>query len=105
MELSALSPDGTKLIVATGEDFGGYNGPYNRAIIALDPNTLAIISSFQEGPTGQDMDFGTTPVIFHDSQGRTLVGANHKNGAFYAFDINNISAGPVWIKATGIYVG
>ena len=37
----ALSPDGGTLIVATGEDFEGYDGPYNRAIVSLDPLTLA----------------------------------------------------------------
>jgi len=101
----ALSPDGTKLFAGTGEDYGGYNGPYNRAMVSLDPITLQILDSFQEGALGQDLDFGTTPVVFHDSQGRTLVGANHKNGIFYAFDINSIGAGPVWMKSTGTTVG
>lgn len=101
----ALSPDGSTLVVATGEDYGGYNGPYNRAMISLDPNTLAILQSFQEGATGQDLDFGTSPMIFSDNLGRTLVGANHKNGVFYTFLLNNISAGPIWTKSTGTNVG
>ncbi|MFL5732779.1 MAG: PQQ-binding-like beta-propeller repeat protein, partial [Chloroflexia bacterium] len=101
----ALSPDGTILAVATGEDYGGYNGPYNRAIVALDPITLDILGSDQRGATGSDQDYGTTPVIFHDSTGRLMVGANHKNGTFYAFDLHNVSAGPVWSRATGTSVG
>ncbi len=101
----ALSPDGSTLVVGTGEDYGGYNGIYNRALVSLDPISLAILQSFQEGATGQDLDFGTTPVIFHDNQGRILVGANHKNGIFYTFVLNNLNAGPIWTKSTGTSVG
>ena len=53
----------------------------------------------------QDQDYATTPVIFHDSQGRTLVGANHKDGTFYAYDLNNLDAGPLWSAPTGTSVG
>jgi hypothetical protein len=101
----ALSPDGSIMAVATGEDYGGYNGPYNRAIVALDPITLQILGSDQRGATGGDQDFGTTPVIFHDNQSRVLVGANHKNGTFYAYVLNNVSAGPIWQRSTGTAVG
>jgi len=78
----ALSPDGNTLVVATGEDFNGFHGPYNRALISLDPITLAILQVHQEGALNQDLDYGTTPVIFHDVQGRVLVAANHKDGTF-----------------------
>jgi outer membrane protein assembly factor BamB len=101
----ALSPDGTTLVVTTGEDYNGYDGPYNRAIVSLDPTTLAIRQADKEGQSGQDEDFGTTPIIFHDSQGRTLTGANHKNGIFYAYVLNNINAGPIWQKNWGTSVG
>jgi hypothetical protein len=101
----ALSPDGSTLVVATGEDYGGYNGPYNRAIVSLNPITLAILQWHQQGATGGDLDYGTTPVIFHDSQGRILVGANHKNGIFYTYALNNIAAGPIWQRSTGTTVG
>ncbi len=101
----ALSPDGSTLVVATGEDYGGYNGQYNRAIVSLNPITLEILQYNQQGSTGGDLDYGTTPVIFHDNQGRTLVGANHKNGVFYAFVLNNIQAGPIWQKSSGTTVG
>lgn len=101
----ALSPDGSTLVVVTGEDYAGYNGQYNRAIVSLDPISLAIIQSNQQGSTGQDLDYGTTPLFFSDSQGRTLVGANHKNGVFYAFNLNSISSGPIWSRSTGTDVG
>jgi outer membrane protein assembly factor BamB len=98
----ALSPDGSALVVTTGEDFQGYNGPYNRAIVSLDPITLAILQSNQQGPLGGDVDYATTPLFFSDSLGRNLVGALHKNSVFYAFELNTINNGPVWSRSVSI---
>ena len=101
----ALSPDGNSLLVATGEDFAGYNGPYNRAVVSLDPFTLAIREAHQQGTTDEDADFGTTPVVFHDNLGRTLVGANHKGGIFYTYAVGSINGGPIWSRPTGVRIG
>ena len=101
----ALSPDGSTLVVATGEDYGGYNGPYNRALISLDPNSLDIIQTHSQGNLDKDEDFGTSPIIFHDNLGRELVGANHKNGTFYTYVLNNLDAGSVWSRPVGIRIG
>jgi outer membrane protein assembly factor BamB len=101
----ALSPDGQTLAVATGEDYNCNPCDYTRAMVSLDPASLAIRQWRQEGTASVDQDFGTTPVIFHDSQGRALVGANHKNGTFYAYDLGAIGAGPVWSRNTGTNVG
>jgi outer membrane protein assembly factor BamB len=101
----ALSPDAETLVVATGEDFGGYNGPYNRALVALDPLGLMIRQANQQGPLDKDSDYATTPVIFHDVQGRTLVAANHKDENFYAYDLDELSQGPLWQRQTGTIVG
>jgi outer membrane protein assembly factor BamB len=100
-----LTPDGGMLLVATGNDAGGYDGPYTRAVVALDPLTLAILDARQEGVSGQDLDFGTTPVVFGDATGRSLVGANQKNGVFFAYDVRQIGAGAVWRRDTGLNVG
>jgi outer membrane protein assembly factor BamB len=100
-----ISPDGSILLVATGEDYGGYNGPYNRAMVSLDPITLAIRQAHQEGQINGDVDFGTTPLVFHDSANRGLVGAVHKDGTFYAYLVDNINAGSVWSKQTLVQVG
>jgi polyvinyl alcohol dehydrogenase (cytochrome) len=101
----ALSPDGATLAIATGNDYGGYDGPYTRAIVLLTPPTLDIVDTHQEAEQGQDLDFGTTPIFFHDAQGRVLVGANHKNGVFYAYDAHAVGAGPIWERHTGTQVG
>ncbi|MDQ6693949.1 MAG: PQQ-binding-like beta-propeller repeat protein [Chloroflexota bacterium] len=101
----ALSPDGKTLAVSTGEDFAGYNGPFNRALVTLDPAGLAVRQANQQGPTGGDRDFATTPIIFHDSQGRAMVAAAHKDENFYAYALDNVGAGPLWQLHTGVIVG
>jgi len=100
----ALSPDGHTLVVATGEDYV-YDGPYNRAMVTLDATTLAIIGANKQGLPYHDHDWGSTPIIFHDSQGRLLVAANHKNGTFYTYLLDNVSAGPIWQRYTDTSVG
>jgi polyvinyl alcohol dehydrogenase (cytochrome) len=82
----ALGPDDRSVLAASGND-SGFDGRYTRAMIAFDSSSLAILASHQEAVPDQDLDFGTTPVVFHDSTGRSLVGANQKNGSFYAYDL------------------
>jgi outer membrane protein assembly factor BamB len=101
----ALSPDGSTMVVTTGEDYGGYNGTYNRAIVSLDPITLEILQSNRQGNTGGDVDFATSPLIFSDSQGRVLTGAVHKNSNFYAYVLNDINSGPIWSKPMSYSAG
>jgi outer membrane protein assembly factor BamB len=101
----ALSPDGQTLVIVTGEDGEKTVQPYSRAIMSLDAQYLTIRQWDRQGTPAIDDDWGTTPIIFHDSQGRTLVGANHKNGTFYAYQLDQISAGPIWSRATGTRVG
>jgi outer membrane protein assembly factor BamB len=99
-----LAPDGKTLFVATGED-DGTHGSDEQAIVALDPGTLAIQAAFKEGATDEDLDFATSPVIFHDGSGRQLVGINHKNGTFYTFATSAIRSGPVWQRTMGTVIG
>jgi outer membrane protein assembly factor BamB len=101
----ALTPDGATLLVATGNDSGRFDGPLTRAIVALDPSTLAVIDSHQEGTPQDDLDFGTSPVVFGDTQGRTLVAANNKNGTIYAYDVHQLGSGAIWQRQEGISVG
>ncbi len=70
----------------------------SEAIIALDANTLTIKSSWSIPNSQQtvDSDFGNTPILFTDSKGNPLVGAINKNGFAYAWNRNNLAAGPVW---------
>jgi outer membrane protein assembly factor BamB len=101
----ALSPDGSLLAVVTGEDFEGYDGPYNRAMLTLDPLSLNIMQAGKEGTTDGDLDFGSSPIFFHDRTNRLLVGASHKDDHFYAYDAAHIDQGPIWSRPAGYPVG
>ena len=98
----ALSPLGNVLAVTTGEDTHGYNGPYNRAMITLDPLSLEITGDDQQGLTSGDYDFASSPTIFHDRTNRLLVGASHKDDHFYAYELENVNKGAIWSRA-GVY--
>lgn len=72
--------------------------PYAEAVVALDATTLAVKGYWAlpySDPT-PDADWGTSPTLFTDSRGRDLVSAVNKNGILYAFDRDDVSAGPVW---------
>ncbi|HUS16481.1 MAG TPA: S-layer homology domain-containing protein [Chloroflexia bacterium] len=101
----ALSPDGSTLAVVSGEDFGGYSGPYNRAMMVLDPLSLAVRAAHQTGLPDLDQDYASTPVIFQNRNGRVMVAANHKDGTFYAFTLNDLTAGPVWARPMSFMAG
>src|SRR4051794_30968766 len=49
-----------------------------------------------------DGDWGSSPTLFNDAKGRQLVGAGQKDGGYYAFDRNNLAAGPVWIAPIAV---
>ena len=51
----------------------------------------------------EDSDFGTSTTLFSDANGDQLVTSINKNGEAYAFNRNNLAAGPVW--QTQIAVG
>jgi hypothetical protein len=101
----ALTPDGSIVAVGTGEDYSCSDCSLTRAMVTMDSSTLAILQHFQEPSPNADLDFGTSAIIFHDSQGRTLVAAGHKNNNFYAYDITNVNSGPIWTHGGGTTVG
>jgi hypothetical protein len=75
--------------------------PYAVAVLKLS-STLGLESQWQVPAAEQvyDSDFGSTPTMFSGTvtPGGTLsalVGVPNKNGIYYVFDQNNISAGPV----------
>ena len=73
---------------------------YTEALVALDASTLAVKGSWgitdDCNPTCKDFDWGTSPILMTDSSGRQLIAAGNKDGYVYAFDRNNITAGPIW---------
>src|SRR5262249_49634962 len=60
--------------------------------------TVAEVTRPAGSPTKyyDDADWGTTPVVLDDANGRHLIAATNKNGVVYAFDRAHIAQGFVW---------
>ena len=94
---------------ATGDFYfvtgnAGFCGsPESLAVAVIQTNSsLNVLSSWQVPSASQpndDSDFGSTPTLFHASINgavHQMVGAQNKNGIYYAFDRSAISSGPLW---------
>jgi polyvinyl alcohol dehydrogenase (cytochrome) len=71
--------------------------------VKVRTSDLSLVSFWQIPPAQRisDGDFGAAPTLFEATiSGRThdLVGVVNKNGLFYAFDRDYISAGPAWTQ-------
>lgn len=96
-----LLPNGD-IVVDTGNGYKSSGEPlYNDSIVRLDPNTLHVLDSWQVPSTQQinDGDFGASPTVWTatiNGVSTPMVGACDKNGIFYAFAQDDLSAGPIW---------
>jgi PQQ-like domain len=95
------------VFIVTGN--GGTCGspePYAVAMVKLNASDLSYVSSWQVPSSQQvsDSDFGSTPTLFTATINGVLhnmVGAENKNGIFYAFDRAVIHTGPLWTVKVG----
>ncbi|MGO8870854.1 MAG: PQQ-binding-like beta-propeller repeat protein [Acidimicrobiales bacterium] len=97
----AIMPDGS-VIVTTGNGYASSGQPlYDESIIRLDGTALTVLDAWQVPPSQQvfDSDFGASPTLFTatlNGVATPMVGACNKNGLYYAFAQDHLSAGPVW---------
>lgn len=75
--------------------------PYASALIALHVSDLSLVGYWQVPSSQQiaDGDFGSTPTLFTatiNGQMHDMLGLEHKNGIYYAFDRTSVSSGPLW---------
>ena len=72
--------------------------PLTPALLELKASDLSLVGFWQVPPAEwiHDSDFGSTPVLFSTSGGTPMVAVANKNGLLYAFDRDDLSAGPVW---------
>lgn len=95
----SVDPSTGSIFIDTSNDL--CNSKYQDAIVKLDPSTLAVTSiwqvPFNEHPA--DSDMGASPMLFTatiNGVQRQLVGAENKNGVYYALNRDDLAAGPVW---------
>ena len=91
--------DGTDLWATTGN--GVHKDPVGdeESLVRINASTLAREDGWQVPVSLVDQDFAASPTLFSaQSNGSPtdFVGACDKNGVFYAFARDNLSAGPVW---------
>ncbi|HET9418608.1 MAG TPA: PQQ-binding-like beta-propeller repeat protein [Chthoniobacterales bacterium] len=76
------------------------------AIVRLDAATFTREDSWVvPDTTGTDLDWGSSPTLFHANVNGTLtkmVGAASKNGKYYAFKAFDLASGPVWGRELGV---
>jgi len=97
---STAATDGRSLWITTGN---GDPGGSSYAIVKLNANNLRFQTQWV-APVSDDLDWGSSPTLFtvRINNVRTqLVGANNKNGIFYALDANHLENGPVWSFQVG----
>ena len=79
--------------------------PYTLSMIELRSSDLSLVGNWQLPPSdwiGDSTDFGASPTLFQATINGTvhyLVGADNKNGKFYAFERGAggaVSNGPIW---------
>jgi hypothetical protein len=77
----------------------------------MDPATMNILQWDKQGSDNTDQDWGSTPLIFHDSQGRILVSAHLKSVGggdppnVFTYVLNDVSSGPIWSRNTSLSTG
>ena len=98
------------MCVHTGNAARGRSIPGDSpSLLRLNGTTLAREGSWRL-PNGQveDDDWSASPTIFRATVGGTpteMVGACNKLGIFYAFQADNIGAGPLWTFRIGAATG
>ncbi len=85
------------LYLTTGNE-NALSQMHAQAILAVDPSTLTVKDSWRlpEKFAVIDSDFGGSPALFQTSNGIEMMVITNKNGIAYAFNANNLKAGPVW---------
>jgi outer membrane protein assembly factor BamB len=91
---------------ASGPDLPAPQGD-DYSIVRLDGTTLAKEGLWTVPPADRpgDPDFASSPTLFHatiNGTDRPLVAGCNKNGVLYAWDRNDLGAGPVWQQKVGL---
>jgi outer membrane protein assembly factor BamB len=98
---SSEASDGKTVWATTGNpDPNGTRIDDSYSVVRLAASTLAKLDKWTV-PAGQteDLDFGSSPTLFANAANtRRFVGACNKNGRFYAWNQDNLAAGPVWSR-------
>ncbi len=108
-----FDPELNTIFVATGNCYHDEysESPYCGGMVALNMSDISLgscaatcddsetLGHWQDVtciPAISDCDIPTTPTLFVNSHGTQLVEVGDKNGTMWAFDADDLNAGPVW---------
>jgi outer membrane protein assembly factor BamB len=97
---STPATDGKSIWITTGN---GDPGGSSFAIVKLRASNLQFQTQWII-PVNGDLDWGSSPTLFQarlNNVKTQMVGANGKDGVFYALDANHLENGPVWSFPVG----
>jgi outer membrane protein assembly factor BamB len=103
---STAATDGKSIWFTTGNSHNT-NGGYGYAIVNLNAKNLRFLADWVLALSG-DLDWGSSPTLFQATVNKVktqMIGANQKDGTFYAFDENNLENGIVWSYPIGTTEG
>jgi len=94
----------TNTVYVTTGTLNNASQTMSEAMVALDATTLAVKSLWQipRSAANADSDWGNSPILFTDGNGRALVAGIDKNGFLYAFDRSNLAIGPIWSEQVAV---
>jgi outer membrane protein assembly factor BamB len=107
---SSAAVSGTSVWVTTGNPDPSAKSLYDAvSIVRLSTSTMARQDKWTAPfPVNEDLDFGSSPTLFSatlNGVNTAMVGACNKNGVYYAWKANALSAGPVWQDTVGKSAG
>jgi hypothetical protein len=101
-------PTNGALYAATGNSFGASeHAGYAEHVVRLN-SSLSVVASNYPGLAGFDVDFGSTPAIFHRPGCPYEIAVINKSGALFVYNRTSIGAGPlqrVQISRSGAFAG
>ncbi len=92
----STAPGGGSIFAAVGNS----NGPdehahYGEHVVQLTPTLRVVSSNYPGGLSSNDADFGATPLLFQRPGCPPQLAVGNKLGAFFLYDRDRISSGPV----------
>ena len=101
---ASVDPVSGDLFVATGNSIGSSESAnYGEHVVRLTPG-LSVVASNYPGLTGDDVDFGSTPVLFRRPGCEKQAVVENKSGVLVLYDAGSIGAGPVQTLKISDYV-
>ena len=92
------------LFVATGNTIGSdESAGYGEHVVRLT-NALSVVSSNYPGLSGEDVDFGSTPVLFQAPGCSEEAVVENKPGVLVLYDADSVAGGPVQTLKISDYV-